>query len=89
MASEITAFQCIMQPNTSLHDCIYIQYILYLAQYLCDPGILPGFADHCILWNVYLRFDLSSLPNWSFAQVVSLRQQMLSVLLDHVRMHMS
>jgi hypothetical protein len=34
------AFQCIAQPNTTLHDCI-----LYLMQYLYDPGILPSSAN--------------------------------------------
>lgn len=35
-------------------DCI-----LYPAQYLYDPGVLPGSDYQCILGNVYLRFDLS------------------------------
>ncbi len=32
--------------------------ILYLMQYPCDPGILPNFANECILWKVHLRFNL-------------------------------
>ena len=34
---HLNAFKCIVQPNTTLLDCI-----LYLTQYLCDPGILPA-----------------------------------------------
>jgi len=39
MTSEMhfNAFQCIAQPNTTLLDCI-----MYLTQYLYDPGILPA-----------------------------------------------
>jgi len=40
-----------------LLDCM-----LYLTQYLYDPGTLPSSANQCILGNVYLRSNLSREP---------------------------
>ena len=43
-------------PGSLTHpllDCM-----LYLTQYLCDPGMLPSSANQCILGNVYLRSNL-------------------------------
>ncbi len=40
------AFQCIAQPNTTLHGCH-------------NMSMVPGSADQCILGTVYLRSDLS------------------------------
>ncbi len=48
------AFQCIAQPNTTLLYCI-----LYLMQYLYDPGIFSSSADESLLGNVYLQSHLS------------------------------
>ena len=50
------AFQCIVQPNTTLLDCILY---LTLTQYPYDPGTLPSFANQCILGKcilIYLDF---------------------------------
>ena len=41
------ARQCIAQPNTTLLDCI-----LYLVQYLYDPGISPSSANQCITMHL-------------------------------------
>ncbi len=35
-----------------------VDCLLYLTQYLYDPGILPGCANECILGMVYLRSNL-------------------------------
>ncbi len=53
IASEMhsNASRSLTQP---LLDCM-----LYLTQYLYDPGNLPSSANKCILGNVYLRSNLS------------------------------
>ncbi len=40
----------VAQPSstTTLHECIF-------DQTFCDPGMLLGSADQCIIWNVLLR----------------------------------
>jgi len=47
---HFNASRSLTQP---LLDCM-----LYLTQYLYDPGILPSSANQCILGNVYLRSNL-------------------------------
>ena len=42
------AFQCILQPTTTLLDCI-----LYLMQHPYDPGTLPSSANWCIFGGVF------------------------------------
>jgi len=48
---HFNASHSLTQP---LLDCM-----LYLTQYLYDPGTLPTSANQCILGNVYLRSNLS------------------------------
>lgn len=36
-----------------------LDYMLYLTQYLYNPGTLPGSANRCVLENVHLEFGLS------------------------------
>ncbi len=48
---HFNASRSLIQP---LLDCM-----LYLTQYLYDPGILPSSANQCVLGNVYLRFNSS------------------------------
>ena len=48
---HFNASRSLTQP---LLDCM-----LYLTQYLCDPGTLPSSANQCILGIVYLRSNLS------------------------------
>ncbi len=48
---HFNASRSLTQP---LLDCI-----LYLTQYLYDPGILPSSANQCMLGKVYLRSNLS------------------------------
>ena len=51
----MTPLRCISTHcNTTVLDCI-----LYLMQYLYNPGILPSSANYCILGTVYLRSSLS------------------------------
>ena len=54
IASDFNASRSLTQP---LLDCM-----LYLTQYLYDPGTLPSSANQCILGNVYLRSNLSREP---------------------------
>ena len=61
---NVVILQCIAQPNTTLLDCI-----LYLMQYLYDPGILPSSANYCILGKVYLRCNLSRKCGQPFSNV--------------------
>ncbi len=49
--TDCTKTRSLTQP---LLDCI-----LYLTQYLYDPGTLPSSANQCILAKVYLRSNLS------------------------------
>ena len=49
------AFQCIAQSNTTLLDCI-----LYLMQYLYDPGMLNPKAQY---FNMGLDLELPSTAN--------------------------
>lgn len=37
IAGDFNAFQCIAWPNITLLDCV-----LYLSQYLYDPGVHPA-----------------------------------------------
>ncbi len=50
---HVNASRSLTQP---LLDCI-----LYLTQYLYDPGTLPSSANQCTLGKVYLRSNLSRI----------------------------
>ncbi len=48
-------------PRTSdkYDSVVLLDCMLYLTQYLYDPGILLSSANRCILENMYLRSNLS------------------------------
>ena len=75
------ALPCIAQPNTTLYDCICQTKYAVMRHITRDPGSSLGSANQCILGDVCLRSNLSTLH--AFCEVAD----DLNVLPDVSKLH--